>query len=898
MTYAVASPSTVRTVADDAAASSGLCCTSDTWACGMPQRMPWLRLAIAIFIAAQTMLLGITISITPPDDATTRLLLQGGMLAATALVIGLLGTPLAIDAITQLLHRRITMELLFTLGVVAALATSVHSMLRGHGAVYFDVVCVLVIVYSVGRAINLYSRQRALSAVQSLTAGIERARLVAGDDERLVPASTIALGDCVRVFPGELIPIDGTVIAGSSFVRQTPFTGEWTSTVCGPGRHVLAGTACEDGTLLVEATAPGAARRVDRLAELIDSARRSPTSLQRQADRLVRWFVPLILVICGATFLGWMLADRWNAGLLNAMAVLLVACPCAAGLATPLALWSTLGELARRGLVASSGDAIERLAGVDGVIFDKTGTLADEQLALRTITTALDGASRARLLAILVAVERRSAHPVARVLAAIARDPNWPAVQVLQLRTLPGRGVEADVIVGQAPPTPQRVRIVRDETSSDGASLRLVMCIDDDPAATITLVEQLRDTAASAVQQLGQMHLPVHVMTGDAPAGAAQAAQLAVTSSAMTPEQKHQQVIAMRGDSTGPFARPLFVGDGVNDAAAMAVSHVSIALASGAAIAVETASATLHTPDLTLVPSAIELSRRTVGVIRSNLHWAVSYNLLGIAAAAAGFLHPIIAAVLMAMSSAVVSWRSFRITRQADVAVAPDAALPAPLLSMPTPASAMAVSTLPSPARRRAVAIGHGVGLLGQALILTVLAALGPGASALVLGIFVVLTWLVIRTAGRLPAWADMLLGMISLGGLGMNLGWWADGGFASAVQGGSMVSCCTSVMQASVGHQSHWMYWGMLLLGVPAMYLLRWVPERFSVRRWCCMGPLLIGTPAMIFGMWTGAIVASRFVELSLNAQVVASYALMMAGMLTGMLIPHLGELRVPPSK
>jgi P-type E1-E2 ATPase len=301
-----------------------------------------------------------------------------------------LGTPLAIDAITQLLHRRITMELLFTLGVVAALATSVHSMLRGHGAVYFDVVCVLVIVYSVGRAINLYSRQRALSAVQSLTAGIERARLVAGDDERLVPASTIALGDCVRVFPGELIPIDGTVIAGSSFVRQTPFTGEWTSTVCGPGRHVLAGTACEDGTLLVEATAPGAARRVDRLAELIDSARRSPTSLQRQADRLVRWFVPLILVICGATFLGWMLADRWNAGLLNAMAVLLVACPCAAGLATPLALWSTLGELARRGLVASSGDAIERLAGVDGVIFDKTGTLADEQLALRTITTALD----------------------------------------------------------------------------------------------------------------------------------------------------------------------------------------------------------------------------------------------------------------------------------------------------------------------------------------------------------------------------------------------------------------------------------------------------------------------------------------------------------------------------
>jgi hypothetical protein len=154
------------------------------------------------------------------------------------------------------------------------------------------------------------------------------------------------------------------------------------------------------------------------------------------------------------------------------------------------------------------------------------------------------------------------------------------------------------------------------------------------------------------------------------------------------------------------------------------------------------------------------------------------------------------------------------------------------------------------------------------------------------------ITWIVIRAASRLPAWADMILGMISLGGLGMNFGWWADAGFLSAVQDGSVQSCCTAAMNASVSHSTHWMYWGMLLLGVPAMYLLRWVPEQFSWRRWCCVGPLLIGTPAMAFGMWVGAIVAARFISLPLNLQVIASYALMMAGMVAGMLIPHIGEL------
>ena len=261
------------------------CCPSDAASCLPSRALPWLRLAIGLFIAAQTMTLGLAINITPAEDRATTLLLQGGMLAATGVVIALLGWPLVVEALRQASRRRMTMELLFLAGVGAAMGISLQSMWEGQGRpVYFDVVNILLVVYSVGRAINTRSRQRAMSALQAFTGGIATARLVGGNEERrtkdegrhkdgargesaerVVSVEQVQAGDHVRVLPGELIPVDGTILAGVSLVRQTPFTGEWISAIRRPGDAVLAGTACEDGTLLIDATAPGTQRRVDQI---------------------------------------------------------------------------------------------------------------------------------------------------------------------------------------------------------------------------------------------------------------------------------------------------------------------------------------------------------------------------------------------------------------------------------------------------------------------------------------------------------------------------------------------------------------------------------------------------------------------------------------------------------
>lgn len=879
--------------------STSLCCPSDAWE-GAPQaRMPWLRLVIGIFIAAQTMSLGMAISLTRPDNPTTLLLLQGGMLAATLLVVGMLGIPLAIDAVRELLRGRMTLELLFSIGVAAALAVSVHAMIRRQGLVYFDVVCVLVIVYSVGRAINAHSRTRALSASRALTRQITTARRVIAHRDELIPVESIAIGDRVRVLPGEWIPVDGTILEGASLVRQTPFSGEWTSTPRAPGDEVLAGTAAEDGSLLIQATTPGADRRVDRLAELIDAARRSPTSLQRQADRLVRWFLPLVLVICTLTLGYWALRSGWEVALFNTLSVLLIACPCAAGLATPLALWSTLGHLAQRGLIIRAGDTIERLAAIDTVVFDKTGTLGDEQLTLQSIATDEDPAQRTRTLSILRAVEQHSNHPVARVLSAVEVDGEPIGVIVRSLRVLPGQGVEADVQLHDPGAVPHRVRITRDPTAARHGTLRLNMTIDRAWAATITLVEHLRDSATPAIEALRELRLDVRIMTGDGLPGARRAEHLGAVTAAMTPEDKHRAIHDLRDAGQ----RPLFIGDGINDAAAMAASHTSIAIADGADIAIDTASATLHGGDLMLIPHAVALSRRAVTIIRSNLLWSIIYNFTGILIAAAGYLHPVAAGVFMGISSAIVGWRSFRVVPKTDE-YEPDptpqeAAWRAVHAAPRQPVVAPTVPALPEPSalHRRLFGAFHAVGWIGQGVILALLSAMGSLGWALTLASFGFLTCLTLRIARRLPPFADMILGMLSLGGLGMNLGWWADGGFASAIQNGAVHSCCSTMIEASVGHESHWMYWGMLLVGIPAMYLLRWRLEPFSLRRWCCIGPIVLGIPGMVFGMYAGAVLASHLGNLPPTLHVVTSYVMMMLGMAAGMLLPHLREALDPPT-
>ena len=643
----------------------GGCCRSGDANTRPAAPIPWLRLAVGLFVAAQTMTLAIAINHTPPDNPSVKLSLQLGMFAATVLVMVLLGWPLASEAFRQIQQRRVTMEALFVLCLAGTFGLSCLSLATGDGPVYFEVVSILLIVYSVGRMVSTHSRTKALSTLRDLTDTLAVARQVLSIEgrevRRLVDVAELGEGQQVQVLPGELIPVDGRVLKGESFVRETPFTGEWKPQRRSPGNTVIAGTLCEDGALLLEVTGTGGRRRFDDLALLIEQARRSSTSLQRQADHFVAWFLPTVLVVAAATAIFWLWWAGLQTALMRSLAVLLVACPCAAGLATPLVLWSVIGRLAKRGLVVRSGEAIERFAAADSAIFDKTGTLGDPRLRVSALELPAEDWHRRKVLAIIAAVERHSDHPVARALQTLVTEPGGPKVDVLWCRTLPGRGITSNVRVpALSESTTETVTIARD-AAADDTETTIAVTIDDQQVARFALDEQLRDSAAEAVQQLERLGLGVRIMTGDGWAGARHVADLAPTSSAMSPESKYAAVRALRRGKHR-YARPVFVGDGLNDAAAMAAAHTSIAIASGSDVAMEAAAATLHGDDLRLVPEAVRLARRAVWAVRTNLLWAVSYNLVGMTLAASGRLDPVLAALLMAASSVLVSWRSFRVT--------------------------------------------------------------------------------------------------------------------------------------------------------------------------------------------------------------------------------------------
>ncbi|MHC4932724.1 MAG: HAD-IC family P-type ATPase, partial [Planctomycetota bacterium] len=364
-------------------------------------------------------------------------------------------------------------------------------------------------------------------------------------------------------------------------------------------------------------------------------------------------------------------------------------------------------------------------------------------------------------------------------------------------------------------------------------------------------------------EALRDQSLNVRILTGDGWAGAHAVLDLAETEAELTPEQKHRAVESLRGGEPG-YARPLFVGDGLNDAAAMAASHVSIALAGGSSVAAETASATLHGDDLTLIPRAVGLARHAVRIIRSNLHWAVAYNLLGILAAATGHLHPVVAVLLMACSSAFVSWRSFRLAKPP---------------ALPRRAATREERIRPGRGVLRMFGALHVAGMLGQGWLLAILAGRPvPGT----LAAFAAAAVLLLAFWRRMPPWLDMIFAMVTLGGLGMNFGWWMDFGFQPAVGG------CP---HCSPEQSSLWMNTGMLLLGVPAMFLVRHTWERFRWRKWCCGGMVVLGIPGMLLGMLAGSVIAAEW----LPGAVVGHYLLMMLGMCLGMLLPHALEFALP---
>lgn len=545
---------------------------------------------------------------------------------------------------------------------------------------YFDSAAVIVTVILFGKYLEELAKGRAGAALKGLVSLQARtARRLHGETEEDVPIARLEVGQTVRVRPGERVPVDGVVRRGESYVNESMLTGEPVPVVKRPGARVVGGSVNQQGVLDVEATGIGGDTVLAQIIQLVGRAQGSKLPIQGVADRVVRVFTPLVLALAVLTFGAWLTWGHPPAitmALVSAVAVLVVACPCAMGLATPAAIMVGTGRAAEWGVFYRKGEALEALSHVDTVVFDKTGTLTEGR---PTLTDVLTGTrSRSEVLAWAAAVESGSEHPLARAVTQAAKEQGLSVEPVQGFEAVPGFGVRADVaghavlvgtkaFLGQAGLTVSLWAAEAEALASEGKSV-VYVGRDQDVVGLLAIADPMRPEARAAVQALGARKVQIVMMSGDAEGPVARwAAALGISAyhAAMLPEGKAREVERLQ--RAGHHVA--FVGDGMNDAPALAQADVGIALASGTDIAIEAADVSV-TGSLASVVTALDMARRTLATIRVNLFWAFFYNFALIPLAAGAFyprfgvaLNPMFAGLAMGFSSVFVLTNSLRLRR-------------------------------------------------------------------------------------------------------------------------------------------------------------------------------------------------------------------------------------------
>jgi Cu+-exporting ATPase len=552
------------------------------------------------------------------------------------------------------------MDVLVALGTSAAYLLSLADFLRASGPLYFESSAVVITLIRFGKYLEGRAKRDAARAVTGLaTLRPALARRVAGQTIAEGSPAALGPGDIVELRPGERVPADGQVVSGAGSLDESAITGESLPVPRLAGDMVLAGTLNLDGVLRVRVTTVAGETLLDRVGRLIEAAQASKPAVQQRADRIAAVFVPVVLVIAAVTFVGWWaVGARLDFAIIAAVSVLVIACPCALGLATPAAILAVTAAAARRGMLIRNADALQKAARVDLVIFDKTGTLTIGQPLLVKVWP-LAGRSRDEVLALAAALAAGDTHPLA---AALRRDGTVTAEAV---RALPGRGVEGRIageryLLGSAALLTEAGGKPPVIEAPAGATLSYLSTADGTPLAAFAFTDTPRPDAAVAVAELRRMGCEVMLLSGDRrEAAAAMGAAIGITDivAPAGPEEKLAVISARR--AAGRIVA--MVGDGVNDAAALAAADLGIAIGSGADVAVEAADLSLLRPVLGLVPEALALSRRGWNVLRQGLFWALIYNVVGIPLAAFGLLNPTIAGAAMAASSVSVLANALRL---------------------------------------------------------------------------------------------------------------------------------------------------------------------------------------------------------------------------------------------
>jgi P-type Cu+ transporter len=628
------------------------------------------RFVIASALAVPVLVLGMSDAL-PVDPIAPLLSMRARQwieLALATPVVLWAGAPFFTRAVQSIKTRSPNMFTLIALGTGAAwifslvgvLAPGVfpHSMHAMEGAVpvYFEAAAVITALVLLGQVLELRARSRTGAAIRKLLGlAPKTARKVEGGEERDVPLETVQVGDVLRCRPGEKIPVDGVVIEGSSAVDESMVSGEPLPVEKTKDDRVVGGTVNGSGTLLLRAEKVGRDTLLARIVQMVNDAQRSRAPIQRLADVVASWFVPAVIAVSIITFVTWWLIGpepRLAHAVVNAVAVLIIACPCALGLATPMSIMVGTGRGATEGVLFKNAEALEVLTRVDTVVVDKTGTLTEGKprvVAILGVHTSEDD-----LLALAAAVEQASEHPLAGAVVGEARARGLTLAPVEHFASVAGKGIEGvvsgrKVIAGRADFLQERGIEVAQPSPSDPVGSRIAVAVDGRAAGVIVIADRVKATTREALKSLRDEGVRVVMLTGDARANAEAVAREV----GIAPEDVEAEVLPADKEAVirrlqGEGRTVAMAGDGINDAPALARAHVGIAMGTGTDVAMESAGVTLVRGDLRGIAKARRLSRATMRNIRQNLFFAFVYNLLGVPVAA-GILYPVFGLLLSPM---------------------------------------------------------------------------------------------------------------------------------------------------------------------------------------------------------------------------------------------------------
>jgi heavy metal translocating P-type ATPase len=604
-----------------------------------------------------------------PETAWLVHFFQIMMLVSSLPVLILLGLPILRAGFASLLRGQPNIHTLIMIGTFSAFGLSVRNLIIGHGGLYFDTATMLIFLVSIGRWLEMQAHKSSNKAVSRLLEQIpDKATVVNSEGDTIVNVAELKPGMRVRIRPGERFPVDGLIAIGEGDVDESLLTGEPKPVTHREGEKVQAGTVNLDGSFEVIATAVGSSTTAGQIGRLLHEALWARSPLERMVDKLSAWMTPLALALATIAFLIWYSISGLETGLMVALSVLLIACPCALGLATPLTLWLSLERAAESGAILRSTGALERLAKVERIFFDKTGTLS--QLPMKVLEIKEERGKKKEFLEVVASVENASEHPLAKAIVEYAKSQNVEFIKPTSFKVIPAMGVIAQssivncqlsIVIGSARLMSAEGLVMSAEISQQAEAWKEAGHIvvyagwDGQVMGILALGEKIRAEAKDVLHQLQSRGLELGVLTGDeASAGERWQKALGIpVSAALNPDEKMTRLIE----------NSAMVGDGINDGPALAAATIGLAMNHGTDVARSAADIVLVRDDLRVIPWLMDLSRESMKRVKQNLGWAVIYNLIGVGLAMAGLLQPVFSAFAMVASSIFVTANAMKINK-------------------------------------------------------------------------------------------------------------------------------------------------------------------------------------------------------------------------------------------